>query len=79
MRSGSKMPADEELMRHGTPSAGNEARWQLPEVPGHRTAAMEHTCISDLFLRVRPYQGWVLFLSLWWYAVMTDFDPTLAQ
>ena len=52
LRSGSGTPAEEEYMRHGIPSAGKQARWQLPEVPGHRTAAMENTRISDLFLRV---------------------------
>ena len=52
LRSGSGTPADEELMRRGIPSAGSETQWQLPEAAGHRTAAMEHTRISDLFLRV---------------------------
>ena len=52
LRSGSGTPADEGLTRHGIPSAGSETQWQLPETAGHRTAAMEHTRISDLFLRV---------------------------
>ena len=56
-RSGSGTPADEELVRRGIPSTGSEGQWQLPEVPGHCTAAMEHTRISDLFLRVRFYRA----------------------
>ena len=51
-RSGRGTPADEDSVRHAAPSAGDEARWQVPLVQGHRTAAMEHTRISDLFLRV---------------------------